>query len=130
MPAALAAALCRDLNLFFGYRVATTDERTNLADFYAALRYRPLARKSPFSFARSWFNRDTTTTAANGETLVTKFVIERHQHEAVGVLKGAVAPGSAMPIYRLMVCSGDGVVVTDQNTSPPISTPGYATALS
>ena len=67
---------------------------------------------------------------AHGETLVTKFVIERHQHEAVGVLKGAVGPGSAMPIYRLMVCSGDGVAVTDQNTSPPISTPGYATALS
>ena len=67
----------------------------------------------------------------NGETLVTKFVIERHQHEAVGVLKGAVGPpGSAMPIYRFMVCSGDSVGVTDQNTSPPISTPGYATALS
>ncbi len=67
---------------------------------------------------------------AHGETLVTKFVIERHQHEAVGVLKDAVAPDSAIPTDRLMGCLGDRVAVTDQNTSPPICSPGYATALS
>src|SRR5260370_42464667 len=58
---------------------------------------------------------------ANGETPVTKFVIERHQHEAVGVLEGAVGPGSAMPIYSLMYCSGDGVAVNDQKSCPPYS---------
>lgn len=34
---------------------------------------------------------------AYGETLVTKFVIERHRHEAVGALKDAVRPDSALP---------------------------------
>jgi len=39
---------------------------------------------------------------AHGETLVTKFVIGRHRHEAVGMLKDAVGPDSATAAYRLM----------------------------
>jgi hypothetical protein len=39
---------------------------------------------------------------AHGETLVTKFAIERHQHEAAGVLKNSVRPDSVIPTYRWM----------------------------
>jgi hypothetical protein len=54
-------------------------------------------------------------------------MIERHQHVAVGVLKDAVGPDSAMPAYRTMeTLLGERVALTDQNT--PISTLGCATA--
>jgi hypothetical protein len=50
---------------------------------------------------------------------------------AVGVLKGTVGSDSLIPPYRLMErCLGDRLALRDQNASPPISTPGYATALS
>jgi hypothetical protein len=39
---------------------------------------------------------------AHGEAPVTKFVIERHQHVAVGELKNAVGPDSAIAAHRLM----------------------------
>jgi hypothetical protein len=120
---------------YSGDRVAIADEKTNPADFYAELRHRPLVRRSSFSFARPWFNTDATTTAAmldaHGETLVTKFVIERPQQEVVGVLKDAAGPDGVIPTYRLMErCPADRVAMTDQDTSPPTSTLGYATALS
>jgi hypothetical protein len=68
---------------------------------------------------------------AHGETLVTKFVIERHRHEAVGVLKETIRPGGTLPAHRLMeTLLRRRVAITDQKTTPPISTLGYATALS
>ena len=66
-----------------------------------------------------------------GETRVTKFVIERRQHEAAGVLKDTVRPERVTPTYRWMetllgrLRGDDG-----QDTRQPISTLGYATALS
>jgi hypothetical protein len=75
-------------------------EKTKPADFYAGLRYRPLASKSRFSFTRSWFIRDAT--GARGDTLVTTFEIERHQHEAAGVLKETVRPDAVKATYRWM----------------------------
>ena len=67
---------------------------------------------------------------AHGEMPVTRFVIERHRHEAVGVLKDAVGPDSAIPAHRLMeTLLGRLRSDDDQNTSPPISTLSYATAL-
>jgi hypothetical protein len=67
---------------------------------------------------------------ARGEALVTKFTIERHRQEAVGVLKDAVGHDRAIPAHRMMETLGDRAATTDQNTNPPISTLGYATALS
>ena len=46
--------------------------------------------------------RQEQTLDAHGQTLVTKFVIGRHRHEAVDMLKDAVGPGSATAAYRLM----------------------------
>jgi hypothetical protein len=38
----------------------------------------------------------------HGETLVTKFVIERHHHQAADVLKDAIGPTAPLPSHRLM----------------------------
>jgi hypothetical protein len=66
---------------------------------------------------------------AHGETLVTEFGIERHQHKAASALKDTVRPDSVIPTNRWMeTLPGDRVAMTDQNTSPPISTLDYATA--
>jgi hypothetical protein len=66
---------------------------------------------------------------AYGETLVTVFVIERHQHEVVDVLGDTVELDGAALSCRSMGCMGDRVALADQNTYPPISTPCYVTAL-
>ena len=57
-------------------------------------------------------------------------VIEQHPHEAVDVLRDRVEAGGAIATCRLMGALGDCVALADQNTSPPISTPGYTTSLS
>ena len=65
---------------------------------------------------------------AHGETLVTKFVVEQHQHEAARALTDTVRPDSVVPTYRWMETLPERPRSDDGSEYEPADF--YATALS